>query len=106
MHKEGLTANAELLRRGWTFIMVRCPSCPPSNGANKSNDNDNEWDYDTMCSTRSYLNSGATIENVTEIRACTRGSSRESIKLVHAELSQLRMIPKHLMVFVPVEETR
>ena len=66
-----LTAKFELLHRGWTPLKAGSPGWPPANGANKSNDDEDEWDYDTMCSSRSDLNTIAAIENVTEIRVCT-----------------------------------
>ena len=47
--------------------MVGFPSCSGANGADTSNDDDDEWDYNTMFSTRSELNTIAAIENVTEI---------------------------------------
>ena len=46
--------------------MVDFPGWPLGNGANKSNDDEDEWDYDTMLSTRSELNTIAAIEHVTD----------------------------------------
>ena len=46
--------------------MVDFPGWPLGNGANKSNDDEDEWDYDTMLTTRSELNTIAAIEHVTD----------------------------------------
>ena len=59
-------AKFGLIRRG-TPLKVGFPSCFAANGADTSNDAENEWDYNTMFSTRSELNTIAAIENVTEI---------------------------------------
>ena len=57
------------------------PSFPAANGADKSNEDENEWDYNTMFSTRSELNTIAAIENVRDrVRAGTY--CLESQKLV------------------------
>ena len=48
-------------------LKVGFPSCFAANGADTSNDDEDEWDYNTMFSTRSELNTIAAIENVTEI---------------------------------------
>ena len=61
-----MTAKFGLLRRVWTPLWVGFLGCPAANGADKSNDDEDEWDY-TMLSTRSELNTIAAIENVIEI---------------------------------------
>ena len=61
----------------WTPLKAKFPCCHPANGADKPNDDEGEWDYNTMFSTRAELNTIAAIENVTEISVRT-GTSRES----------------------------
>ena len=60
-------ARFGLIRRVWTPLKAGFPSCSSANGADASNDDEDEWDYNTMFSTRSELNTIAAIENVTEI---------------------------------------
>ena len=60
-------AKFGLIRRVWTPLKVGFPSCPAANGADTSNHDEDEWDYDTMFSTRSELDTIAAIENVTKI---------------------------------------
>ena len=60
-------AKFGLIRRVWTPRKPGFPSCPAANGAETPNDDEDEWDYNTMFSTRSELNTIAAIENVTEI---------------------------------------
>ena len=60
-------AKFGLIRRVWTPLKAGFPSCSAANGADTSNDDEDEWDYNTMFSTRSELNTIAAIENVTEI---------------------------------------
>ena len=71
-------AKFGLIRRVWTPLKAGFPSCSAANGADTSNDDEDEWDYNTMFSTRSELNTIAAIENVTEIRVRTGTLSRES----------------------------
>ena len=49
---KGLTTKCGRLRRGWATVMVDFPGWPLGNGANKSNDDGDEWNYDTMLTTR------------------------------------------------------
>ena len=60
-------AKFGLIRRVWTPLKVGFPSFPAANGADTSNDDEDEWDCNTMFSTRSERNTIAAIENVTEI---------------------------------------
>ena len=62
-----MTAKFGIIRRVWTPLKVGFPSFPAANGADTSNDDEDEWDYNTMFSTRSELNTIAAIENVTGI---------------------------------------
>ena len=59
-------AKFGLIRRVWTPLRAGFPSSA-ANGADTSNDDEDEWDYNTMFSTRSELNTIAAIENITEI---------------------------------------
>ena len=56
-----------LIRRVWTPLKAGFPSFPAANGADTSNDDEDEWNCNTMFSTRTELNTVAAIENVTEI---------------------------------------
>ena len=60
-------AKFGLIRRIWTPLKAGFSSCSAANGADTSNDDEDEWDYNTMFSTRSELNTIAAIENVTEM---------------------------------------
>ena len=60
-------AKFGLIRRVWTPPKVGFPSYSAANGVDTSNDDEDEWDYNTMFSARSELNTMAAIENVTEI---------------------------------------
>ena len=71
-------AKFGLIRRVWTPLKAGFPSYSAANGADTSNDDEGEWDYNTMFGTRSELNTIAAIENVTEIRERTGTLSRES----------------------------
>ena len=69
-------AKFGLIRRVWTPLRAGFPSSA-ANGADTSNDDEDEWDYNTMFSTRSELNTIAAIENARdEVRTGTL--SRES----------------------------
>ena len=70
-------AKFGLIRRVWTPLKAGFPSCSAANGADTSNDDEDEWDYNTMFSTRSELNTIAAIENVRD-RVRTGTLSRES----------------------------
>ena len=60
-------AKFGLIRRVCTPLKAGFPSCSAANGADTSNDDEDEWDYNTMFSTRSEFNTIAAIENDTEI---------------------------------------
>ena len=60
-------AKFELIRRVWKPLKAEFPSWSAANGADTSNDDEDEWDYNTKFSTRSELNTIAAIANVTEI---------------------------------------
>ena len=75
-----MTAKFGLIRRVWTPLKVGFPSFPAANGADKSNEDEDEWDYNTMFSTRSELNTIAAIENVSEVRVRTGKYCPESRK--------------------------
>ena len=60
-------AKFGLIRRVWTPLKVGFLRCPAANGADTSNDDEEEWDYNTMFSTRLEVNTITAIENVTEI---------------------------------------
>ena len=75
-------AKFGLIRRVWTPLKAGFPNCCAANGANTSNDDEDEWDYNAMFSTRSERNTIAAIENVTEIRVRTGSLSRDSQNLV------------------------
>ena len=77
---KALMAKFGLIRRVWTPLKVGFPSCPAANGVDTSNDDEEEWDYNTMFSTRSELNTIAAIENVTEVRVRTGTYCPESRK--------------------------
>ena len=60
-------AKFERIRRVWRPLKVGFPSCPAVKCAEKSNDDEDEWDYNNMFSTRSEPNTIDALENVTEI---------------------------------------
>ena len=64
---KALMAKFGFIHRVWTPLKVGFPSCPAANGADTSNDDEDEWDHNTMFSTRSELNTIAAIKNVKEI---------------------------------------
>ena len=73
-------AKFGLIRKVWTPLKAGFPSCSAANGADTSNDDEDAWDYNTMFSTRSELNTIAAIENVTEVRVRTGTYCPESRK--------------------------
>ena len=85
-------AKFGLIRRVWTPLKAGFPSCSAANGTDTSNDDEDEVDNNTMFSTRSELNTIATIENVTEIEyvqaRCpeSRNWYRHSVKISHTEI--------------------
>ena len=60
-------AKFGLICRVWTPLKIGFPSCSAVNGADTSNDDEDELYYYTVLSTRSELKTIAAIENVTEI---------------------------------------
>ena len=60
-------AKFRFIRRVWTPLKVGFPTGPAANGADTSNDDEDEWDYHTMFSSRSELNTIDAIENVIEV---------------------------------------
>ena len=79
---KALTAKFGLIRRVWTPLKVGFPCCPAANSADESNDDEDEWDYYTMFSTRSELNTIAAIKNVTEIEYVQARTVQRVAKLV------------------------
>ena len=89
--------------RLWTPLKAGFPSCSAANGADTSNDDEDEWDYNTMFSTRSELNTIAAIENITEIEY-VQARCPESRK-PGADIAS-RFIPRELLGFVHVGQTQ
>ena len=54
-------AKFGLIRRVWTPLKVGFPGRPAANGADTSNDDEDEWGYNAMFSTRSELDTIAAI---------------------------------------------
>ena len=72
-------AKFGLIRRVWTPLKVGFSSCSAANGADTSNDDEDEWDYNTKFRTRSELKTIAASSNVTEIE-CVQARCPESSK--------------------------
>ena len=94
-------AKFGLIRRVWTPLRAGFPSSA-ANGADTSNDDEDEWDYNTMFSTRSELNTISAIENVKEIEY-VQASCPESRK-PGADIAS-HFITRELLGFVHVEQT-
>ena len=48
-------AKFGLIRRVWTPLEAGFPSCSAANGADTSNDDEDEWDYNTMSVSYTHL---------------------------------------------------
>ena len=64
---QGLDGQVWTYPQGLDATQGGFPSCSAANGADTSNDDADEWDYNTMFSTRSEINTRAAIDNVTEM---------------------------------------
>ena len=64
---QGLEGQVWTYPQGLDATRGRVPSCSAAIGADTSNDDEDEWDYNTMFTTRSEPNTIAAIENVTDI---------------------------------------
>ena len=98
-----LMAKFGLIRRVWTPLKVGFPSCSAAPGADTSNDDEDEWDYNTKFSTRSELNTIAAIAYVRD-RVRTGTLSRESQNWCRHSVTI--SYPEILLGFVHVEQTQ